>query len=309
MNPRIVFLGVLLFSVLLLLISAPATAQHPGGADVFISAEAAHAMAVRPSTVVLHVGTSEDAFLAGHIEGARFVPLSALVIERDGVPMELPPIEVLDSLFSSIGITDHAHVLIYGDGAMGDMETLAAARAYFTLDVLGQPHLHMIDGGLMAWRDAGLPLATLSSMPTQAATVEFGAHDLRDALIATAPQIEARLGDAALLLADARPHPQYTGDEAGPDVERPGHIPGAENLYWKDFLRDDGSLKPHDDLLEMWRASGYDEGRDVMVYCRTGMQASFGYMVAKHLGLNPMMYDGSFIEWSNMTTYPVDIGP
>src|SRR5690625_6303288 len=68
----------------------------------------------------------------------------------------------------------------------------------------------MIDGGLKAWREAGLPLATLSSMPTQAATVEFGAHDLRDALIATAPQIEARLGDAALLLADARPDRKST---------------------------------------------------------------------------------------------------
>ena len=43
---------------------------------------------------------------------------------------------------------------------------------------------------------------------------------------------------------------------------------------------------------------------DVVVYCRTGMQASYAYLVARHLGYAPRMYDGSYIDWSNNTDYP-----
>jgi len=39
-------------------------------------------------------------------------------------------------------------------------------------------------------------------------------------------------------------------------------------------------------------------GRPLVTYCRTGMQSSFDYFVAKYLGYEPSMYDASFYEWS-----------
>jgi 3-mercaptopyruvate sulfurtransferase SseA len=39
------------------------------------------------------------------------------------------------------------------------------------------------------------------------------------------------------------------------------------------------------------------QGQKVITYCRTGMQSSFTYFVAKYLGHAAAMYDGSIYEW------------
>ena len=42
-----------------------------------------------PGTVVLHVGRNRADYDAGHIPGARWLPLSSIVTERNGLPNEL----------------------------------------------------------------------------------------------------------------------------------------------------------------------------------------------------------------------------
>ena len=45
----------------------------------------------------------------------------------------------------------------------------------------------------------------------------------------------------------------------------------------------------------------------MVVYCRTGVQASWDYFVARYLGYQVKMYDGSFIDWSRRgADYPVE---
>src|SRR5436190_12391286 len=40
--------------------------------------------------VILHVSANRAVYDAGHIPGARFVALSELVVNRDGIPNEVP---------------------------------------------------------------------------------------------------------------------------------------------------------------------------------------------------------------------------
>ena len=51
--------------------------------------------------------------------------------------------------------------------------------------------------------------------------------------------------------------------------------------------------------------AGVKPGAQIVTYCRTGGQASFLYTVARHLGYDVRLYDGSFIDWSR-TEYPVE---
>jgi len=45
----------------------------------------------------------------------------------------------------------------------------------------------------------------------------------------------------------------------------------------------------------------------VVVYCQGGVQASWDYYVARYLGYQVKMYDGSFIDWSRRgADYPVE---
>ncbi len=58
-------------------------------------------------------------------------------------------------------------------------------------------------------------------------------------------------------------------------------------------------------LRRIFEEAGVDPGDTVVSYCRTGGQASFLYVVARQLGYDVKLYDGSFIDWSR-TDYPVE---
>ena len=47
-------------------------------------------------------------------------------------------------------------------------------------------------------------------------------------------------------------------------------------------------------------------GDTVVAYCRTGMQASFAYFVARYLGYETRMYDASFMDWSRRAELPAE---
>jgi thiosulfate/3-mercaptopyruvate sulfurtransferase len=102
------------------------------------------------------------------------------------------------------------------------------------------------------------------------------------------------------VLLDARPPAEYSGRELSEDVSQPGHIPGAQNLFWQDLLREENVpvLLPKSELQRKFESAGAAPGQQVITYCRSGMQSSFDYFVAKYLGYPVRMYVASFFAWS-----------
>ena len=69
----------------------------------------------------------------------------------------LPEGQHLAELFARCGITPATHVVIVGAGtSAGDFS--AAARVYWTLKIAAHPELSVLDGGMAAWQQAGLPV-------------------------------------------------------------------------------------------------------------------------------------------------------
>jgi thiosulfate/3-mercaptopyruvate sulfurtransferase len=56
----------------------------------------------------------------------------------------------------------------------------------------------------------------------------------------------------------------------------------------------------------MFRTAGVAPGDLVVTYCNTGVQASFLYFVARYLGHDVRMYDGSFAEWKQLAGMPIE---
>jgi thiosulfate/3-mercaptopyruvate sulfurtransferase len=285
---------------------APLSAQQPTAPAAQATAEVNRHLLVStdwlvaqlddPAVVVLQVGRDEAEYRAGHIPGARFVPLGSILVERDGALNQLPEVHVLTEVFERAGVSDDSHVVVYGD-----LGGLAAARAFFTLEYLGHPRVSLLDGGLEAWKAEDRPLAV------EAPTVRRGSFTPRPQpeRVVTAGWVRQRLEDPRYVLIDARPPAQYSGEEAG--GLRPGHIPGARNLFWRTALvsDDDLRLKDAQTLRAMYAAAGASPGRTVVTYCRTGMQASHAYFVSRYLGYPAVMYDGSYVDWSRRAELPV----
>jgi len=257
--------------------------------------------------VLLHVARTRAEFDSAHIPGARFLDLADIVIERDGLPNELPPSATLDSILGAVGVSNDASVVLYG-------EPLAAARAYFTLDVLGHGgSVALLDGGIAAWRAGAHAVSSADEHTDQGpsnAPTTFSSS-LAEARLADAEWIEARRGRSALALIDARPPEEFSGEKPGEGVTRPGHIPGARNLFWKRLIRSDTlpALVDTAALRGLFAAAGAEPGDIVVTYCRTGMQASYAYFVARYMGYEAKMYDGSFLDWERASTRAVEAGP
>lgn len=250
-----------------------------------------------PDVVVVQVDRSRAEYDAGHIAGSRYLPLSALLVERDGVPNEVPPVGALDSVLQSVGIGDDSRVIITGD-------PLAAARLFFTLDYLGHgDRTALLDGGTPAWVAAGFPVANQTPVVSPADfTVRLAADRLVDF-----QWVRDHLDTPGVVLLDARPASDFLGT-AGSSPPT-GHIPGARNIPWKmTLVGSPPQLQSEPWLLGVFYGVGVQPGNVVVTYCRTGMQASFLYFVARYLGYDAKMYDGSFAEWIQQPGAPVETG-
>lgn len=249
----------------------------------------------QPGIVVIHADRDRAAYDAGHIAGSRYLPLSAIAVERDGIAMELPAVAALDSVLESVGIGDSSRVIITGDA-------LSAARLFFTLDYLGHgDKAALLDGGTPAWAAAGFPVA----LEAPATTTGVLTPEPRPGALVDAAWVRAHLGDSTVALLDARAPADYAGT---PGSSPPtGHIPGARNIFWKSTQAGTPPVLLDRATLEgMFRAAGAAPGDLVVTYCRTGVQASFLYFVARYLGYEVRMYDGSFAEWSQLAGMPIE---
>jgi thiosulfate/3-mercaptopyruvate sulfurtransferase len=250
-----------------------------------------------PQVVVLQVGQESTAYEQGHIHGARFLPLGAIMTTVNGTLNELPPVAQLDSVFRSLGISNGTRVVVYGP-------SLAAGRTFFTLDYLGHgDRTALLDGGFQGWRAEGRPVSTERPRIVPGSFTSAARPDR----VVDANWVHQHLGDPRYALIDARPAGQFSGAVASDGVPRPGHIPGAGNVFWEETLvsTEVPTLRDAASLRAMFQAAGATPGRSVVAYCRSGLQASFAYFVARYLGYDVRMYDGSFMDWSPRTELPV----
>lgn len=259
-----------------------------------------------PDLVILCIASDQKFYSSGHIPGAHLLLLSEITEERGNTLHALPSPEKLRGTFENAGVRNDKRTILSGEG-LG----LYAARAYFTLDFLGLgDRAALLDGGIETWKleyrpmttaDPPAPRGSLTLRVRPERLVEF--EELQRLTVAK----DADAGGLTLL--DARPVEEYTGQRISQDVPRAGHIPGARCLYWMNLLvsRENPVLKPARELRRLYEEAGARPGARVVTYCRTGMQSSMDYFVAKYLGYDARVYAASFYEWGR-TDAPVSTG-
>ena len=261
--------------------------------DTTVTTEWLAANLDNPDLVVVEVGAAQTPNQP-HIPGALFVHIDAIV-EHGWPPDELPDVDTLRHAFGNAGVGDEGRIVLYS------RNPLHATRAWFTLDYLGQSHrAAILSGGFGKWQAERRPV-TMARAPHLPKTLTARAH--RSRVISHA---DMRFEDLTnFVLIDARPADEFYGLRRGHDVARRGHIPNAHCLPWQNNLEADGTFRPARELRRQYAELGATLDSRLVVYCRTGMEASMPYFVLRSLGYDVVLYDGSFTEWSRDPHAPV----
>jgi thiosulfate/3-mercaptopyruvate sulfurtransferase len=296
-----------------------ALAVVAASSGLLVSADELAALLKDPAVVVVAVDSSADNFTAGHIPGARLVLYHDIAPDIGGLQSELPPVETLRRVLAGAGITDRSKVILYGS-------TIAATRMFFTLDYFGHPNARVLNGGLAAWKARGGPIEvspppavtayplTPKPQPDRVVSADWimerlSTPTLRHAEGRPDPSTSSgspratsrgeRSRGAKIRLLDARPDPEYTGSDGGMGgMHVVGHLPEAQQLVWNTLLDSTGKFLPDAELRKKYEAIGASKDTPLVSYCLVGMRASVTYFVARHLGYDARMYDGSIVDWS-----------
>lgn len=242
-------------------------------------------------------GSSE--YAQGHIDGAIYAhlndELSSPVTSQTG-RHPLPGAAAFAATLQRWGLDENTRVVAYdqGNGAF-------AARLWWLLRAIGVTAVQVLDGGLAAWKSAGLPLTT--AVRERSISV-LPARDFRDWL--STEQLEQALVTRTITLVDARSPERFLGQQEPIDPVA-GHVPGALNHPLTDNLQADGRFLPPEALRERWLRTLAGQAPQTLVsMCGSGITACHNLLALEVAGLpGGRLYAGSWSEWIRDPKRPI----
>lgn len=245
--------------------------------------------------VILHVG-DKAGYDAGHVPGARLVTLadiSAPPAAKDPLILEMPDPEALRTRLQALGVSNRSRIVVYPS-----RDIQSATRVVFVLDAAGLgARTSLLDGGLAAWTKEGRPVETAAAPPAPGRLSRLRMRPM----VVDADFVKRHAGAKGYVVVDARTPDFYAGERAGGTPARPhktGHIAGAKSVPLTTVTTPDARLASADEIAARFKAAGVKRGDKVIAYCHVGQQATATIFAARTLGLDVLLYDGSFEDWS-----------
>ena len=231
-----------------------------------------------------------------HIEKAQYIPLKGILAgkeEEHGGRHPIPSIDKFVEDMKAVGITDSSTVVVYDDWGM------MSARLLWLLRYIGKEDVYILEGGINSWKESGYPLTTEIKTPK---TSESLSVKINEEMKVDMDYVKEAIKKDNVVLVDSRSPERYRG-EVEPIDKIAGHIPSAVNFPWEEahdiaINRGIEGLKEHFKPLEK-----FDE---IIVYCGSGVSGSVNLNLMEEIGLNPILYPGSYSDWISYEENIVD---
>jgi thiosulfate/3-mercaptopyruvate sulfurtransferase len=228
-------------------------------------------------------------YFAKHIPGAIFFDIEALSDHPNPLPHMLPPPDVFSRNMSELGIGDQMNIVIYEQEGV-----FSGPRAWWTLRTFGVHNVYLLDGGLRAWIDAGLP--TQSGLVHRAPAVFHATLD--QTAVRNFSQMQQMIAARGQIL-DARSAGRFAGTlpEPRPGISS-GHMPGATGIPYTELV-EEGRLKSAAELRRIFIAQGVDLQQPITTTCGSGVTAAVLALGLEEAGAKQVsLYDGSWAEYA-----------
>ena len=263
--------------------------------DLLWSPETLQARMGQPGLTIIDTRPAEM-YAKGRIVGARHFDLY-FVNTDDTDPA---PLDAFTRMWANMlgwrGVRDTDTIVFYG--AFTDM---CAARGFWFAEYLGHKDVHVLDGGINAWTEAGLAIETESDPPKPQ---KFDASPAANT-VATYQSVLTAMEDPDCVIVDNRSHDEFIGVDKR--ARHGGAIPTAKHLDWEDLYdHDTGCMKSATALREAFETKGITPDKDVTLYCNTGYRSAHAYLALRLLNYPRIRnYVGSWQEWGNRDGLPI----
>jgi len=263
--------------------------------DLLWSAEKLHEHLGRPDLAIVDTRQAEH-FAVGRIEGARhFDPYFVNCDDTDPAPLASFT-RMWANMLGWRGVKPSDTIVFYG--AFTDM---CAARCFWFAEYLGHRRVHVLDGGIKAWSEAGFALVR-EGAPPPARKLAFEAVPDR---IAGYADVLRAIDDPGSVILDNRSAAEFTGEDRR--ATHGGAVPNARHCDWEELYdHATGQMKPPAELRAIFERRGATPDKDIVVYCNTGFRSAHAYLALRLLNYPRVRnYLGSWQEWGNRDGMPI----
>lgn len=213
-------------------------------------------------------------------------------------PNTMPTPEQFTAACQELGIQKNSKIVLYDGSGI-----YASPRAWWLFKVMGHTDVAVLNGGLPAWKAAGLPTEAFQkhTFPKGDFEADFQVDQFRDTAA-----IKANISSQEAAVIDARSYGRFQGTEPEPRAGlSSGHIPGSYNIPFTEVL-ENGQYKSPEALAAVFK--DLDLTQDQLTFtCGSGITACIVLLAAEQVlgDLPKAVYDGSWTEWASTEGLPI----
>lgn len=230
---------------------------------------------------------ADSEYEAGHIPGALRWDIDKIADTESDLMHMMPEPQMVADEAAARGISHSTPVVIYDQLGM-----FSAARVWLTFRSIGHRNVALLNGGLPAWSgelEEGVASAVdavdYGDFKSVATTTDR--HVVLDMLVEERGQV-----------LDARSAERFFGTAAEPrEGLLGGHMPVSVSLPYTELLNDAGQFKSKAVLKSVFAEAGVDLNGPLITSCGSGVTASITTFALSMIGVESLVYDGSWSEW------------